>query len=868
MKGFKKKSLALLCAVIMSVVGLGGLVGCGSDPISNESTRLVLSTLELDGVFNPFYSSSAPDSNMVAMTQLGMVSTDKLGDIVYGEDEACLVLDMEQTVAPDNSSTTYKFVLKNDVKFSNGSPVTMKDVFFNLYEYLDPMYYGAATLYSTDIKGLKSYRTQQPSDEGGQSFEETYLGLGLDRFNRLYDTVEEILDEAKNANEILTDDDMKQRLQARADIYGDSEDNLYATLVSDYEQAKLRLKEAMEQTWTYSVGTAQDIKYKDSNGKDVHLNTDAEAFLFNWGEPFIYWDTKKKEFEYSLGKEAGSWSKEKLFDVLTANYVPSEMTTALSIIYENLVSDFTAYEKEKYFAGLDPAKKITHIEGIKFINRKSSVTVNNNEYGVPTYNADGSVASGNEVLQIEINDVDPKAIYNFSFSVAPRYYYSNDAQIKAFDFETNHFGVEYGSRTFQDKVIKDPEKIGVPVGAGPYKATTSTGNSNNVTSSTFKSHNVVYFERNDNFMFPAKIKYVNYQVVSTQQMLTSLFAGDIHYVEPGAKPEYIEQVNKKEGFSSTNVMSNGYGYIGINASKVPNVSVRRAIMHAINTQMMVDYYKEPFASVITRPMTRASWAYPKDADNAAAKRDPIVYNGETVKDNGQRYQYDPSGKTSLDLVKAAGYTPGAKTNSEGVNILQKTVQGKTEELKFTFTIAGEDSDHPAFNALFNAAQILNKIGFDVEVKNDINALKKLNNGDLAVWAAAWSSTIDPDMYQVYHKDSTAGAVKNWGYNYILDRNKRNTYAYEYERVMELSKLIDAGRKTLEREGADGRKAIYAEALDIVMDLAVELPGYQRSDLFAYNSNIIDESTLTPEKELTPYNSPLAKIWLVSLKETK
>ena len=77
MKGFKKKSLALLCAVIMSVVGLGGLVGCGSDPISNESTRLVLSTLELDGVFNPFYSSSAPDSIMVSMTKLGMGSTDK-----------------------------------------------------------------------------------------------------------------------------------------------------------------------------------------------------------------------------------------------------------------------------------------------------------------------------------------------------------------------------------------------------------------------------------------------------------------------------------------------------------------------------------------------------------------------------------------------------------------------------------------------------------------------------------------------------------------------------------------------------------------------------------------------------------------------
>ena len=132
MKGFKKKSLALLCAVIMSVVGLGGLVGCGSDPISNESTRLVLTTQALDGVFNPFYSASVPDSNIVGMTQLGMLTSTSDGSIAYGDDEACLVYDYEETVAPDNSKTTYKFVLKNNVKFSNGSPVTMKDVLFNL----------------------------------------------------------------------------------------------------------------------------------------------------------------------------------------------------------------------------------------------------------------------------------------------------------------------------------------------------------------------------------------------------------------------------------------------------------------------------------------------------------------------------------------------------------------------------------------------------------------------------------------------------------------------------------------------------------------------------------------------------------------
>ena len=80
----------------------------------------------------------------------------------------------------------------------------------------------------------------------------------------------------------------------------------------------------------------------------------------------------------------------------------------------------------------------------------------------------------------------------------------------------------------------------------------------------------------------------------------------------------------------------------------------------------------------------------------------------------------------------------------------------------------------------------------------------------------------------------------------------------------LTRVIDAARETLDE---DIRKEYYAEALDIVMELAVELPTYQRSDLFAYNSDIIDVSTLTPKEDLTPYNGPLSKIWEVSLNET-
>ena len=257
-------------------------------------------------------------------------------------------------------------------------------------------------------------------------------------------------------------------------------------------------------------------------------------------------------------------------------------------------------------------------------------------------------------------------------------------------------------------------------------------------------------------------------------------------------------------------------------------------MHAINTQYAVDYYFG-YSHAITRPMTKASWAYPSGADEA-----------------GQYYKFDETGKTSEDLVKAAGYTKNAK------GIYQKDGHA----LDYVFTIAGDTTDHPAYASLKRAAEILNQHGFDIEVKTDINALKKLNSGALTVWAAAWGAGVDPDMYQVYHKDSTAGSTANWGYRAILNRAG---YEVERELVNQLSDIIDRAREIIDEKK---RAAYYKEALDIVMELAVELPTYQRSDLFAYNTNVIDVSTLTPASELTPYNGPLSRIWEVSLKETK
>ena len=846
-----KKLIALSLAIVL-VFGAATtlivvLVGNGGKKmvVDNENTRLVLSTSELDGVFNPFYSSSGPDGSVVGMTQIGMLSSDKDGKVAYGENEACVVLDYEaiyilengderneDTLLPTDvvANTRYRFVLKNNLKFSDGSPLTMKDVLFNLYTYLDPAYYGSSTIYSTEIVGLMEYRTQTTNEKEQDSFNEGFDTSALLRLDRLWETIDEIYEANKHTS--LTDEQMKAALTEKQTEYADI-DPLYGTLVADYELAKEYLMKDLKTTYNYSKGTAQDISFvNQKTGEKVTLTTDAEAFFYNTG--YITWDDEEYKLKYSLGEECKNWDMDYCINALYNTYVPNDMR---GVVYSNdLHTYFSLLEKQKYFESLGD-DKIENISGVKFANKDGDVTVNGKTYGKPVYNVNnGAITGGNEVLEITIEKVDPKAIWNFGFTVAPMFYYSNAEQIALFDYES-HFGVEYGSVEFQDRAIKHPDKIGVPVGAGAYKATTREGDSSKVEAGTFRADNVVYFERNEHFMFPVTIKYINYQVVSTNLMLDSLYAGDVHFVEPACKQENIDSIaaRAKEGFKSTAVMTNGYGYIGINAEKIQSIAVRKAIMHAINTQYAVDYYKG-YSNAITRPMTKASWAYPKELDAA-----------------GQYYKFDETGATSEQLLIDAGFTKNAKGVYTDGNDL----------CKYTFTIAGDTTDHPAYMSLKRAAEILNQHGFDIEVKTDINALKKLNNGDLTVWAAAWGAGVDPDMYQVYHIDSTAGSTTNWGYR-AIKKNTGGRFDYELALVKDLSDIIDKARETLDETK---RAAFYKDALNMVMELAVELPTYQRSDLFAYNTNIIDENSLTPASELTPYNGPMSRLWEVSLKET-
>ena len=852
------------------------LISCGSEGnqtddgvyYNNQTDPLVFSSQEVDKVFNPFFSTTATDGTVVGMTQIGMLGNDKDGKKpTYGDDEAVVTKDLQivtEGTEDVDQTTTYYFVLKNNVRFSNGSYLTIKDVLFNLYVYLDPAYSGSSTIYSTDIVGLKKYRTQQTTEKEQDSFKAQFELEADTRIETLIATSLEIKDE----HDTYTSDEFKEYLAEYQELGG-----VYSNLVKDYEKAVELFRKELETDYSNSIDSYEDIVFKDKNGK-IYKNlftTDVEAFLYN--EQFISWNKKEGKLTCDFVNDLSllkNWTKEQAINTIMETKIPDALDEILTYWNTSITLDdyITNSVMEEYFKDASK-RKYTNIEGIKFANYTEAVEVNGVTYDVPRY-TDASrnqlVEDSYEVLSITINDVDPKAIWNFSFSVAPMYYYSDQEHIEKFDYE-NNFGVEYSSQSFMNDVVKATDKLGVPVGAGAYAASRASGGITNISAGDFYDLGVIYYEANPYFvMGEAKIKKVRFQVIAANQMLTVLENGQVDYIEPNADPITISKLDamKGKGIENTSIKTSGYGYIGINAGKVPSMQVRQAIMHAINTKECVDYYQTT-AEAIYRPMSTASWAYPKGCTayypyiGSAIPEDLSVVNPfyrnyvtKLGKKAGDFLSEDEQQKFLKDLVESAGY----ELNED--NIYQ---QGQNI-LKYTFTVAGEETDHPAWQALFHASEILNKVGFDINVTTDANALKKLNDGSLTVWAAAWGSSLDPDMYQVYHIESSATSTLNWGYKQIK-ANVGGKYDEELKIITQLSDIIERARKTNDQ---NRRTELYSQALDLVMQLAVELPTYQRDDLFAYNGSKIDVNTLTPTSELTPYNGLISDMHKISLKE--
>ena len=99
-----------------------------------------------------------------------------------------------------------------------------------------------------------------------------------------------------------------------------------------------------------------------------------------------------------------------------------------------------------------------------------------------------------------------------------------------------------------------------------------------------------------------------------------------------------------------------------------------------------------------------------------------------------------------------------------------------------------------------------------------------------MWTAAWSATVDPDMYQVYHSSNIVG--------------KGGTDSNHYAVAdAQLDELIMEARTSPDQAF---RKATYKQCLDILMDWAVEIPNYQRQNCIIFSTERVNMDTVTPD----------------------
>ena len=851
----KKRILSIVLCLVLCLGMASSLAGCGG---SANVDAFVIMTEQLDGLFNPFFYTSANDGTIVSMTQISMLAADYVGgnvEVAYGENEAVVTKDYD-IVENADGTVTYTFVLKNGIQFSDGQPLTMEDVLFNLYVYLDPVYTGSNTMYSTDIVGLSEYRTQTVgagSSDSDDLIASQASSRAQTRLNELINLFRAQL-KASATNEVSYDA-MKSAILAhsvssgyKSAISNDPAQVSVNDLLNDYEYALKLFREELESDYLSAQESYTDAPYTN------YSEFQDEIFCFMYTEGYV-------EVKYAEGAD-GKVDRTTI-ESLTAQY-PSSITTkeaAIDYIFNDVIAreldivlqywatantlatEYTAKAKEVILhenVSDDGSLAVENISGIVSLGHTdaagSTITVNGTDYTVASsHNADGTVAAENEydVLQITIDGIDPKAIWNFAFTVAPQHYYGEGSSVGV-DIANNQFGVEFASYAFMTETIQSTRNIKIPMGAGPYKATDAE-NSDAPSDSSFYTNNVVYFKANENFhtvgaeLENAKIEKIRYQIVSSNNAIAALESGTVHYISPALTTDNYEKLENlsSKGMVTLTTDQLGYGYVGINAAKVNDVNLRKAIMCAMNTSLALDYYRAGTATQIYWNMSKVSWAYPTGAD---------------ATDNGKDYPQLGTWNEDIAIANIQKYMQEAG------------VSAGDSELKVTFTIAGSSlQDHPTYKVFRDAAALLNSLGWEVEVVCDTQALTKINTGSLEVWAAAWSSALDPDMYQVYHKDSTATSTLAWGYPYI----KASGSAEELKILDELSVLIDDARETNDQAV---RAELYQEAMGLILDLAVELPVYQRSVLYAYNSKVINSETMPESSEMNPFSSPLDRIW--------
>lgn len=748
---------------------------------------LVYGIEPLSGKFSPFYSETAYDADVVSMVHVGLLTTDRQGNIIFNAIEgetheyngtpylytgiADLAIERVDE-GTDAEQSVYTFKLRDDLVFSDGEPLTAKDVIFSAYVLLDRAYVGSSTLQSLPIVGLNEYRTQT-----NPAVYEKYAGI-------FEDAVEAGADgEVDGATpEMVTE------------IWASIDEAWAADVTAQVDSAWARYGEQSETI----IGVPAEAADDDPGVKNAFwliayeilpYDVEGELTLENTGMTYVFANDEYPTLEEVVAElKAAS-------DGDPYTYEKELECSFMDEIREDFIVEWGPQDEE--MAG----ESVLSITGINMVD----------DYTV----------------EFTLNGFDASAVYKLGLTVAPLHYYG-DADL--FDPENGQYGFPMNDLSSVE------EKNGAPVGAGPYKFVEWT-------------NKVVYFVANENYYRgEPKIKNLQFRETATADQVPGVANGTIDITTPSFSVPNIEAIKGYNGNDDidgpvivTSTVDNlGYGYVGINADTVlvdepdseASKNLRRAFatVIAVYRDLAVDSYYGDRASVINYPISNTSWAAPQETDEGYEIAFSTDVDGNPIytADMSADERYEAAREAAIGFLKAAGYTFDDATGTF-------TAAPGDAKLEYTFYVpAGGTGDHPAFLLCTKAKEVFDSLGFNliIDDPSDWNVmLEAIAAGTHELWTMAWGASIDPDMYQIYHSNNIIGKENSTGDNHyhIADA--------------ELDELIMEARTSDDQEF---RKTTYKAALDRIIDWAVEIPTYQRQNAVIFSAERVNLDTLTPD----------------------
>ena len=141
-----------------------------TEPATEEKpSTLVVGYSPFSEKFSPFFAKTAYDQDAYTMTQVALIGNDRAGNLILkgiegetvdynGKDYFYDGIADTDIVQNDDGTVDYNIKIRDDIVFSDGTPMTIDDVIFNMYVLSDPTYDGSSTFYAVPIEGMAEYR--------------------------------------------------------------------------------------------------------------------------------------------------------------------------------------------------------------------------------------------------------------------------------------------------------------------------------------------------------------------------------------------------------------------------------------------------------------------------------------------------------------------------------------------------------------------------------------------------------------------------------------------------------------------------------------------------------------------------------------